>query len=113
MSTHTILYAYLYRHVDNIYSMSGDWIVYIINEYAFFFDHAARGMWDQRSNPGSLQWKHRVLITTGPPGKPPVCPHTIPLNKALRLILFLYTTVSFLPLLYKLPLKFKIVSSLP
>ena len=36
MSTHTILYAYLYRHVDNIYSMSGDWIVYIINEYAFF-----------------------------------------------------------------------------
>ena len=37
MSTLTILYAYLYRHVDNIYSMSGDWIVYIINEYAFFF----------------------------------------------------------------------------
>ena len=37
MSTHTILYAYLYRHVDNIYSMSGDQIVYIINEFFFFF----------------------------------------------------------------------------
>ena len=50
MSTHTILYAYLYRQVDNIYSMPGDWIVYIINEYAFFcFDHAARGMWDLSS----------------------------------------------------------------
>lgn len=32
----------LYRHVDNIYSMFGDWIVYIIMErYAFCFDHAA------------------------------------------------------------------------
>ena len=35
MSAHTILYAYLYRHVNNIYSMSGDQIVYIINEFFF------------------------------------------------------------------------------